>query len=97
MCCIETRTRGVERKLAARESRLGELSDGFRRSHRVERARHQLSGTCAVHVIRGLRLEQFGMSQDDSQLVVEAVEEQPQVAIDSWTIGGAARLRAARV
>ena len=37
------------------------------------------------------------MGQDDSELVVEAVKEQPQVAIDSWTIGGTARLRAARV
>jgi len=97
MCCIETRTASIVKELAARESWFGQLSNRFRRAHGVERARHQLRGSRPVQVISRLCLEQLGVGQDDAELVVEAMEEQPQVAIDSWTIGGTARLRAARV
>jgi hypothetical protein len=37
------------------------------------------------------------MRQDDSELVVEAVEQQPEVGIDSRTISVAGRIRPAGV
>jgi len=38
------------------------------------------AGARAAHLVGGLRLEQFGVRQDDSQLVVQAVEQQTEIA-----------------
>jgi hypothetical protein len=43
---------------------------------RLERARHNLSGARAIHVIGGLGLEQLRVREDDPKLVVETVEEE---------------------
>jgi hypothetical protein len=84
-------------KLTARESRFSELTDRFGSAHRVERAGDELCRTRSIQVVSGLCLEQFGVRQDDSELVVQSVKQYPQVRIESRTISGAARLRAARV
>src|SRR5688572_9671237 len=47
--------------------------------HGVEDARDDLRGAGAPHFIGGLGLEQFGVRQDDSELVVEAMEQQTEV------------------
>ena len=95
MCWIETAESLGGRKLAARWLRLGELSDRFRRAHSVEGARHQLRSTCAIDVVSGLRFEKFCVSEDDSKLIVQAVEEHPQVGVHSRTMSWTARLRPA--
>lgn len=87
----------MKRILTARELGLGELPDRFCRSHGIEGTRHQLCRARATRVIGGLCLKQLGVRQDDSQLIVEPMEEESQVSLDSWTIGGAARLRPASV
>jgi hypothetical protein len=87
--------RAVVLELTARETRLGDLPDRFRRSHRIEGARDELRRACPIGVVGGFRLEQFGMREDDPELIIQAVEEQPQVRIDSRTTSRAARLRPA--
>jgi len=47
-------------------------------AHGFERARHDLRGARAMLVIGGLRLEQFGVSEDDPELVVQPMEEETQ-------------------
>ena len=84
-------------ELTARETRLGELPDRLRGSHRVERARNELSRPRPIHIVSRLRLEQLSVRKDDSELIVQTMEEQPQVRIDSRTLAEAARLRPARV
>lgn len=83
-------------ELAARESRLGELTNRFCGAHRVQRAGHQLCRACAVALVHSLRLEQLSVSEDYAELVIQSMEEKPQVRVDGRTIGGAARLRPAR-
>jgi len=53
--------------------------DLFRCSHRVERARHHLRGPGTADLVAALRFEQFGVREDDAELVVEAVEEQAEI------------------
>lgn len=60
-------------------------------AHRFERRGHDLGGTRALVLIGQLRLEQFRMREDDAQLVVQAVEEQAQIA----RIVGGGRARSA--
>jgi hypothetical protein len=48
------------------------------RRHRLQRARHDLRGPRPVHVIGRLRLEQFRVSENDPELVVEAMKEETQ-------------------
>ena len=84
-------------ELTARETGLGELSDRLRGSHRIERARNELSRARPIHIVSGLRLEQLGVREDDAELIVQTMEEQPQVRVFSRTISEAARMRPARV
>ena len=47
---------------------------------RVEHAGDDLRGARARHLVRRLRFEQLGVGEDDPELVVQAMEQQPQVA-----------------
>jgi len=62
-------------ELTARETRLGDLPDRFRSSHRIESARDELCGARPIEVIGGFCLEQLGMGEDDPELIVQAMEE----------------------
>ena len=97
MCRIGTKSAGLERKLSARETGFGQLSNRLGSTHRVERARDELRRARAIHVVTRLRLEQLGVREDDAELIVQAMEEQSQVRIDSRNISGAARIRPASV
>ena len=46
-------------------------------------------------VVGGFCLEQLGVREDDPELIVQPMEEQPQVRIDGRTISRAARIRPA--
>ena len=59
--------------------RAGELANLFGSAHRVERARNDLRRAGSTHFIGRFRFEQLGMSQDDAELIVQAVEEEAQV------------------
>ena len=89
--------RPVDLESTARETRLGQLPDRFRSAHGIERACDKLCRPCLIHVVRGLRFEQFGMGKDDPELIVQAVKEQPEVGVDCRTITRTARVRPARV
>ena len=84
-------------ELTAPETRLGELPDRFCSSHRIERARNELCRARPIHIVSGFGLEQLSVREDDSELIVQPMEEQPQVRVDSRTMGEAARIRPARV
>ena len=53
-----------------------DLSGG---AHGVERARHELGGARAVRGVGRFRFEQLGVRQDDAELIVQPVEEHPQI------------------
>ena len=55
------------------------MADRFGGAQRVEHLRDDFSRTCTADVVRSLQLEELGAGQDDAQLVVQAVEEDPQV------------------
>src|SRR5207249_5268773 len=58
--------------------RFAQTAKLFGGAHCFERARHDLRGACAVGVIADLRFEELGVSEDDPQLVIQAVEEETQ-------------------
>ena len=62
-------------ELTARETRLGDLPDRFRSSHRIESARDELRGACSIEVVGRFCLEQLGMGEDDPELIVQTMEE----------------------
>lgn len=62
-------------ELTARETRLGDLPDRFRGSHRIESARDELRRACSIGVVGGFCLEQLGVGEDDPELIVQAMEE----------------------
>jgi len=45
----------------------------------VKRGSHDLSGTTAKSGIACLRLDQFGVGKNDTQLIVEAMEQKTEV------------------
>src|SRR5205085_3117070 len=47
--------------------------------HRVQHAGDDLGGAGAAHFVRRLGLEQLGVGQDDSELVVQSVEQQAEI------------------
>ena len=55
------------------------LADLPDRAHCVERARDDLCRSSAVDVVGRVRLEQFGVREDDPELVVQAVEQESQL------------------
>jgi hypothetical protein len=57
--------------------RTGEASDFFGGAHSFERTRHDLSRARAVHIISRLRFEQLGVREDDAELIVQPMEEEP--------------------
>ena len=92
MCRIRTKNYGLERKLSARETGFGQLSDRLGSTHGVKRTRDELRRSSAIHVVNRLRLEQLRVREDDAELIVQTMEEQSQVRIESRTSSGAARL-----
>ena len=48
--------------------------------HRVEHAGNDLRGTRAAHLVGGFRFEQLRVRENDSELIVEAMKEEPEVA-----------------
>ena len=62
--------------------RLGQLANGLGRAHRVERAGDDLAGARAACIVGRFGLEQFGVSQDDSELVIQPMKQQPQLGVD---------------
>ena len=82
-------------ELTARETRLSDLPDRFRSAHRIESARDELRRACPIGIVGRLCLEQLGVGKDDPELIIQAVEEQPQVRIGGRTFGRAARIRPA--
>lgn len=58
-------------------------------AHRLENARDDLGGACTRHFIRGFRFEELGVRQDDAELVVQAMEQESQVARISTGRAGA--------
>ena len=54
------------------------VSQLTRDRHGVKRGSHDLSGTTAKSGIACLRLDQFGVGKNDTQLIVEAMEQRPR-------------------
>ena len=77
MCRISTKDRWLVRKLTARETGFGQLSNRLGGTHRVERTRDELRRSSAVRVVNRLRLEQLRVGEDDAELIIEAVEQGP--------------------
>ena len=63
-----------------RDGLAGAEADFAGGGHGVEHAGDDLGGARARHLVGGLGLEQFGVGEDDPELVVQAVEQQPEVA-----------------
>jgi hypothetical protein len=95
MCRISTTQGELERKLSARETGFGQLSDRLGSTHGVKRTRDELCRPSAIQVVNRLRLEQLRVREDDAELIVQTMEEQSQVPIESRTSSGAARFRPA--
>ena len=49
------------------------------RRHCLERARNHLGGAGSCRVLSQLGLEQFGIREDDPQLIIQLVKKQPEV------------------
>jgi len=95
MCRISTKDCGLDRKLSARETGFCQLSNRLGSTHGVKRTRDELRRPSAIQVVNRLRLEQLRVREDDAELIVQSMEEQSKVRIDSRTISGAARIRPA--
>lgn len=54
------------------------------RAHRVQDAGDDLRRSCAARVIAGSRLEQLRVRQDDSELVVQLMEQVTQLTLHTW-------------
>lgn len=64
---------------------VGKLASGVRGKHarhrqRFERGADHLRRAQTIGVVSGLRLEQFGVGQDDTELIVQAMEESGKIA-----------------
>ena len=59
---------------------VGLVADLFGGAHGVEHLRDDFSRPSTADVVSGLVLQEFGARQDDTQLVVQAVEEDTQVS-----------------
>ena len=68
------------RALAACNEGTGSLTELFFSEdlYDIARAKH-LCGSCPVPVVGGLRFEQFGVREDDPELIVEAVKQQAEL------------------
>ena len=63
-----------------------QVADG---GHRLERACHHLGGSRAIGGVLQFGLEQFGVGEDDAQLVVEPMKEEAEFwRVDHvWPLG----------
>ena len=59
--------------------RVGLAPNFARRAHRVECARHQLCGASPARGVGRLRFEQLRIRQDDTELIIQPVEQCTQV------------------
>src|SRR5262245_26766292 len=59
-------------------SRVREAANFFGGAHRFERARDDLRGAGALHIVGRLRFEEFRVGQNDPELIVQAVVEEAQ-------------------
>jgi hypothetical protein len=75
LCCNETGDERFALELTARETRLGDLPDRFRRSHGIESARDELRRARPIDIVGRFCLEQLGVGEDDPELIVQAMEE----------------------
>src|SRR5262245_43734804 len=57
----------------------GLTADFFGGAHGIERAGDYLRRARPIHFVGGLRLEELGVREDDAELVVEPVKEEPQL------------------
>ena len=71
--------RGVLSREGTGLEQVGLVADLFRGAHGVEHLRDDLRRTSAADVVHGLDLQELGARQDDPQLVVQAVKEDPEV------------------
>ena len=55
------------------------LTNRFGRSHRVEDTGDHLTGARAIHIVGGLGFEELCVRQDDSELVIQAMEQDPKL------------------
>ena len=55
------------------------MRDLAARAHGLERGRDNLRGTSPVRAIRRLDLEQFRVRQDDSQLIIQTMEQHTEL------------------
>ena len=55
------------------------MADLFRGAHRIEHLRDDLAGPRTADAVDGLDLQELGAREDDTQLVVQAVKQNPQV------------------
>ena len=62
-------------------------------AHRVKDARDDLRGPGAAGIVNRASLEQFGMGQDDPELIIEAVEQRPKVGLHRCDLNGIASRR----
>src|SRR5215204_7550737 len=63
----------------------GFQTDFARRCQRVEHAGHDLSGPRPTDLVLQLGFEQFGVGEDDSELVVQPMEQQAEVGRLVWS------------
>src|SRR4051794_19222386 len=54
-------------------------TDLARGGHGIQHAGNNLGGAGATHFVRRLCFEQFGVCEDDSELIVEAMEQQAEI------------------
>src|SRR5262249_21376442 len=57
----------------------GMTANLLRRPHRLERTGHHLRGARTVYVVGRFRFEQLRVREDDPQLVVQAMEQDPEL------------------
>jgi hypothetical protein len=65
------------------------LSDFAGGAHRIEDAGHDLRRPRPAHIINCLDLKEFRVGKDDSELIVQAVKQQPKLGIDRWRVSRA--------
>jgi hypothetical protein len=54
------------------------MAEVFDRAHGLERARHHLGGARAAWGVGDFRLEQFGVGEDDAELIVQSMEQEAE-------------------
>ncbi len=60
------------------DCRTGNSPDFFRGTHGFEGAGDDLAGARAADIVSRLGFEQLGVREDDAELIVQAMEEEPQ-------------------